>query len=123
MTPDTKTLKKIRTHLIDLLTGERRVTYAELGLCTELQRYRVPLFNLVDVRQWSLYSGDPIFPIPHPTKTPKIAYLHTDNMWNSDPEDADNTQYAKNRRLFTAWLAAQLTIQLETPRWRHNQFR
>lgn len=33
------------------------------------------------LQQWPKYSGDPEYPIPHPTETPRSGFISADDLW------------------------------------------
>lgn len=41
----------------------------------------MPIFST-----WEHYSGQPDFPVPHPTLSPYLAYMNTENRWDRDTE-------------------------------------
>ena len=75
------------------------------GLCS-LLTYRLKrpdlkylLIHIVD--QWPLNSGCVGFPVPHPTETPREAYIGC-SKWSIF------TQYGRNRRALCVWFADYL---------------
>lgn len=53
-------------------------------------------------KQWPKYSGDPEFPVPFPSGTPREGYIGTPNLWAGE--------YGELRRELLAW-ALGLTIK------------
>lgn len=62
-----------------------------------------PLCHRLLIENWEHYSGDPVFPVPHPTKTPSQAFQDARiSKWSR------NTDYGKKRWEFVDYLIASL---------------
>ena len=57
------------------------------------------------VEAWPAGTGDRIFPVPHPDRTPERGFTHSDaqEMWSPEFE------YARNRLALLDWLIEQTT--------------
>ena len=85
--------------------------HPDLGACSNLQLNPHCLALLgVLLAVWPGGSGDDLFPVPHPTKSPIDAFFMCDalEMWHPRYE------YARNRWALLEWLIEQTapTIQL-----------
>lgn len=77
----------------------------DFGVCANVSKAtaRFPLCHRLLVENWEHYSGDPVFPVPHPTKTPAQAFQDACiNKWSR------NTDYSKKRWEFLDYLIASL---------------
>ena len=68
--------------------------------------------NLLDTlfKQWPGFSGNGLYPVPHPTMRPGAAFTAADiqrNMWNSDQP------YGAARIRLLDWLIARLEAEIE----------
>lgn len=101
---------------IDLLralgTGAAYPRNTIYGICAEIKRLEGACLitqNAVEhicdhmMQLWPKYSGNRIYPVPHPTKTPVKAFIHTDNLWIG--------KYGALRKELCLWLADQLEAE------------
>lgn len=77
------------------------------GICSVLQVSDRMLTHKL-MREWPKFSGNPTFPVPHPTKDPEIAYIE-DYLWDLD------TEYGRNRMELVNWLISQLAPPVLSP--------
>lgn len=82
------------------------------GICANLGLLSGADSDLLDdlLDRWPGSTGDSLFQVPHPVKTPEDAFLFTepDEKWNPQSE------YARNRLALLDWLIEQTapTVQL-----------
>ena len=105
-------MKEVIEHLRKL--GHNRILpyNTQLGVCYELNfRFKFRLDKLnpavgIKYQGWPLYSGDPQFPVPHPTmQDPEKAYVYDRELW-------EDNEYGNSRRAFCLWLADELEKHL-----------
>ena len=98
-------LLRLRGRAKAWLEGEKPDGFdPDLGICSGLRdraHYRALLDDLLAA--WPGGSGNEIFQVPHPTKTPLDAFYDCDEqeMWNPEFE------YARNRWALLDWLIEQ----------------
>ena len=92
-------------------TGPLDIDYCENGICICL----VYLYDISDLYvqdimkralKWPSYSGNALFPVPHPKKTPNRGYMEESNVWKGE--------YGELRKELAAWLADELEKELES---------
>lgn len=59
------------------------------------------------VKTWPKFSGDPEFPVPHPSLTGRAAYLGEPDLWAGT--------YGDNRRELLAWVLSEQPVLTEKP--------
>lgn len=83
------------------------------GLCLNLFGYLLSRKVCIDEKafvraaaeSWPEYSGDPTFPVPHPSLSARYAYIRTRDMWAGE--------YGDTRRRFCAHVADELRAALD----------
>lgn len=118
-------IRALRAHLVALWAGEVFIPNPRMGICalveeftcsfssekavddsTGLEAYlRAIGDSVLDASfKWPKYSGQPLYPVPHPVLSPKMAFYGAD-LWGI-------STYAHNRRELCLWLADWITENL-----------
>ena len=78
----------------------------ENGICSRLSGAVLPEF-MAALKRWPKYSGDPEYPIPHPSLTARAGYLSERDLWAGE--------YGQLRLEAIGWMLGEVTIAAEAP--------
>jgi hypothetical protein len=56
---------------------------------------------------WPKHSGKKVFPVPHSTLNPKLAFMAADDYWDKE------TEYGRNRHELLQWTKDQIQHELD----------
>jgi len=85
---------------------DSRPTRADVGICNQPGIYLYYFDNYdILIQRWKYFTGEIVFPIPHPTLTPERAYYKTQNKWTGP--------YGAKRRALCRYLARKFKKQLK----------
>lgn len=92
-----ETAEENRLRILKHLAEDGRPSDKSRGICSNVQEYS---YLWVD---WPEFSGDIKFPIQHPHKIPRSAYLDIFNLWDK------RTRYGRARYRLCRYLYERLT--------------
>ena len=94
----------LKRHLRKLGNNKINPTVPGMGICCEIElKYGTKTLKQVKLlfRQWPEFSGRKVFPVPHPTLGPSVAFLTQNPLWGND-------EYGDARRRLCKFIADNL---------------